>query len=150
MITDSYIQWNRGDGITALQRRNETLKAMEILGCPVIFAGLRDDDLSLEQIESLLEGFKGFDKVYIPAIQGGNTQHDMIGAIASKCFTDTIKYTTYTKTELWTKGDTEVIPTPEELELKNKALDCYTSQLNLGSTRPHFEAVRGRSEYLCK
>lgn len=147
IVTDSFIQFNRGDGITRLQRRNETLAAMKLAGCPVIFGGIPDNELNLILVKRLLENFHGFEKVYAPAVQGGNAQHDMIGQAAMVTFPVT-QYTTYTKTELWTIGKTEVVPTQEEIDLKNKMLDCYQSQIQLPSTAPHFAAVRGKSEWL--
>src|SRR3990167_7872552 len=116
IVTDSYIQPNRGDkGCSARERREETSKAMKLLGCPVFFAGLRDDVLTNIDVISLLISFEGFERVYAPAVQGGNVHHDMIGNVASQVFGDRlIQYTTYTKTELWTPGNIEVIPTKEE------------------------------------
>ena len=146
IVTDGYIQYERGDQITAEQRRNETREAMKILGCQVIFLGIKDTELTPEVLENALSHLKA-DVVYAPAIQGGNGQHDMVGMVASKVFSKVIHYTTYTWTELWTQGRTEIIPTQEEMELKNKALDCYTSQIQLSATAPHFVAVRNRSEF---
>lgn len=147
IVTDSYIQFNRGDGITAEQRRNESIEASKLIGYPVLFACLRDDSVTSSDVVELLSNFNGFGKVYAPAIQGGNIHHDMIGEAAKQVFPGLIQYTTYTKTELWTKGNTEIVPTKEENELKIKALGCYTSQLNLLSTRPHFAAVLDKSEF---
>lgn len=148
LMTDSYIQAERGDPITWDQRRDETVEACGILGCNVVFAGIPDTRLTEEKIRDILKRYVGFmDDVYAPAIQGGNPQHDLIGKVAKEVFPHVIQYTTYTKTELHTTGSVEIVPTPQELEFKNKALDCYVSQLNLGSTRPHFDAVRGKPEY---
>ncbi len=148
VITDSFIQPNRGDfGCTAEIRAKETKASSEILGCPVIRLGIRDDALTEEAIRARLSGISGVTRVYAPAIQGGNWQHDLIGKVTQEVFEDVIQYTTYTKTELWTKGSTEIIPTQEELEIKEKALWCYQSQINLAATRPHFEAVIGKSEF---
>lgn len=150
VITDGYIQFNRGDiGCSAEVRAEETRTACEVTGNPVIRLGLKDSELDEASLLKALQRLSGFETVYTPAIQGGNWQHDLISKVAKEVFGNKcIEYTTYTKTELWTKGNTEIIPTQEEIELKNKALDCYKSQLNLGSTRPHFEAVRGKSEWL--
>lgn len=148
ICTDGYLQGLRGDPITAIQRRKETAEAMKILGCPFNFLGIRDDTLRPQDLENFMLNFHGFDKVYVPAIQGGNWQHDLVGETASRVFGDkAIHYTTYTKTELWTPGRTEIKPTQEEMDLKNKALDCYQSQINLGATAPHFKAVRNKSEW---
>lgn len=146
IVTDSYIQYERGDQITAEQRRNETREAMKILGCPVIFLGIKDTELTGDILENALRYFKA-DTVYAPAIQGGNGQHDIVGQVAKLLFDNVIQYTTYTRDVLWTQGSQEIIPTQAEIDLKNKALDCYKSQINLGSTAPHFTAVRGKSEY---
>jgi LmbE family N-acetylglucosaminyl deacetylase len=146
VCTDGFIQGNRGDPITWLQRRNESLAAAKILGVEVIFLGIKDTELTYENLKEKLLYFKP-DKVYAPAVQGGNAQHDLVGQVATSLFPNVIQYTTYTKTELWTKGSIEIIPTSQELNLKHQALQCYQSQLNLAATRPHFEAVLGRSEW---
>jgi LmbE family N-acetylglucosaminyl deacetylase len=150
LVTDSFIQPNRGDvGCTAEIRRNETIRAMEILKCPVVFLGIKDTELTEENFRQRIQFFTGFEKVYIPAVQGGNPQHDLIGKVGREVFSNAVSYTTYTRTELYTRGTIEVIPTPEEVELKERALWCYQSQINLPSTRPHFEAVLGgKSEWL--
>lgn len=150
VITDSYIQPNRGDiGCSAEERRQETINAMAILGCPVAFLGIKDAELTREILIDRLKPFVGnWEKVYAPYVQGGNPQHDLIGEVARHVFLSIERYTTYTKTELWTKGDREIIPTEEEKILKIKALDCYKSQILLPSTRPHFLAVINKSEFL--
>lgn len=148
VVTDSHIQENRGESITWDQRRLESFDAMEILGCPLFFGEIRDDNFHELLVQRLLSSFKNFDKVYAPAVQGGNPQHDLIGTIAKELFGDKcIQYTTYTKTETYTKGRIEVIPTIEEIELKNRALDCYKSQLG-NTNKIYFDAVRGRSEWI--
>jgi len=147
MVTDSYIQFNRGDRITAEQRRQETINALKILGCPVFFAGLRDDTLSEEKLRLLFPNFVGFKKIYAPAIhENGNFHHNMIGKVAKEFF-EVTTYTSYNRTNLWINGTREIKPTQIEIDIKNQALNCYTSQINLPSTAPHFIAVRGRSEW---
>jgi glycosyltransferase involved in cell wall biosynthesis/LmbE family N-acetylglucosaminyl deacetylase len=149
VITDSFIQPNRGDiGCTAEIRRQETIEAMKIAGCPVVFLGIKDTELTSEILKERLIGFDP-EKVYVPAIQGGNAQHDLVGQVAMELFGKKCeRYTSYTKTELYTTSNWEVVPTQNEIDKKNKMLDCYKSQLALPSTRPHFDAVRGRSEWL--
>jgi LmbE family N-acetylglucosaminyl deacetylase len=148
IITDGWIQFLRGDPITAIQRRKETERAMAILKCPVEFLGIKDTELTANNLRESLEPYRVYDKIYIPAVQGGNSQHDLVGLVAGELFRVFRRYTTYTKTELWPKGTEEIIPTQEEKDLKNKALDCYQSQIRLGATRPHFDAVSGKSEWL--
>ena len=147
VCTESWIQYNRGYQITQEMRWEETVKASEILGYPVHNLGIRDDTGTEEEMEKALEKFVSrFDKVYAPMLQGGNIHHDMVHRIALKLWGDkVVQYPTYTKTCLYTVGNKEIIPTLEELELKNKALMCYESQFEVN--RPHFEAVFGRSEW---
>lgn len=149
IVTDSYIQPLRGDiGCTAEIRRKETIEAMKILGCPVLFMGIPDNELNEINLSARLKHFNP-EAIYVPAIQGGNLHHDIVGKVGMDLFGRLCeRYTTYTKTELYTTGGWEIQPTPLEIELKNRALDCYVSQINLPSTRPHFEAVRNRSEWL--
>lgn len=149
ICTDSFIQPNRGDvGCSAEERRQETIDAMKLLGCPVLFLGIKDTDLTEEELMerlSLLEA----ETFYIPAIQGGNPHHDIVGKVGLQLWGKRCeRYTTYTKTELYTTGGWEIKPTQSEIDLKNKALDCYKSQLRLQSTSPHFLAVRNLSEWL--
>lgn len=147
---DSYIQPLRGEvGCDHITRAHETLKAHEILGVPTIRLGIHDNLATEDGIKTCLSRFAGFDTVYAPALQGGNPHHDMVSRAALEVFAGKVRfYTTYTKNELWTKGDTEVVPTDEELNLKYKAMSCYQSQVNLPATQPHFLAVVGKSEWL--
>ena len=159
IVTDSYIQPERNlhlqvteyDTIvdtSAAARRQETIEAMKIAGCPVVFLGIKDTELTEEVLRERLQYFNP-ETIYIPAVQGGNSQHDLIGRVAYEMFGKKCeRYCTYTKTELWTIGGWELTPTWEETQLKNKMLDCYKSQLQLPSTAPHFEAVRNKSEWL--
>jgi glycosyltransferase involved in cell wall biosynthesis/LmbE family N-acetylglucosaminyl deacetylase len=150
VVTDSYIQPNRGDvGCGADVRRQETIDAMNLLGCPVLFMGIKDTELTEDVLRERLRLLNP-ETIYIPALQGGNSQHDLVNKVALEVFgkAKCEQYTTYTKTELYTEGGWEVKPSHTEMELKNKALECYKSQLALPSTKPHFEAVKGKSEWL--
>lgn len=148
-VTDSWIQLNRGDGITFSQRREEDIAAMKILGCPLIFGGIRDDIVDEWMVRRLLSNYKNFEMIYAPApMEGGNEHHNLIGRVAKEMFGDLCKhYTTYTKYDLYPVGTEEVFPTPEELTKKSTAMSCYLSQLKLEATAPHFIAVEGKSEW---
>lgn len=147
IVTDSWIQYNRGENVRADERWEETKRAMEILGCSVIRLGIRDDVIDEWTVEGKLRNFAGFEVIYAPAIIGGNSHHDLVGKVAKNIFGDKVKfYSTYTKENLWVPGIHEVTPTPEEVKLKNKAMECYQSQLTLPTTKPHFDAVRGQKE----
>lgn len=149
IVTDSYIQPQRGEiGCEASLRADETIEACKILHCPVVRLGIRDDSITEEALVKALGRFSGFDTVYAPALQGGNPHHDIVSH-AARVFNGRVRYyTTYSKQALYTEGETEIKPTEEELNKKYKALECYQSQLRLDSTRPHFEAILGRSEWL--
>ncbi len=149
VVTDGYIQYERGDlGCSAEVRRQETINAMAISGCPVVFLGIKDTELTEDILRERLKGFNP-EKIYVPAIQGGNRQHDLVATVAMELFGLKCEhYAGYTKTELYTTGNVEIKPTQQEIDIKNKMLDCYKSQLELAATRPHFDAVRGQSEWL--
>lgn len=154
IVTDSWIQPNRGEkGCDAETRWAETKKAMEILGAPVIRLGIQDFTLDYHIFGTFLQkSLDGFDTIYCPAIQEGNPHHDIVSRACQYTFGDKcVLYSTYAKGEWATKGDTEIVPTEEEFELKKKALQCYTSQLNLPSTKPHFDAsINQKSEWQIK
>jgi LmbE family N-acetylglucosaminyl deacetylase len=146
-VTDSWIQFNRGENITAEQRRLEDEEAMKVLGCSIVFGGIRDDVIDAWAVKDKLSRFRGFNGIYAPAIQGGNEAHDLIGKVALEVFGDVKQYTTYSATELYTTGKEEVKPDSREMLVKEAALNCYQSQIQLPATKPHFEAVKNRSEW---
>lgn len=150
IVTDSWIQHLRGDqNCSQFERRYETIEAMKLVGCPVVFLGIPDTELTEEILRERLQYFNP-ETIYIPAEhEDGNYQHNMVARIGLELFgTKCERYCSYTKTNLQVAKGWEIRPTQQEIDLKNKMLDCYTSQLNLPSTRPHFDAVRGRSEWL--
>jgi len=150
IVTDSWIQHLRGEQLcTPHLRRLETIEAMKLVGCPVLFMGIPDNQLTEEILKERLQYFNP-ETIYIPALQGGNPQHDLVNKVALELFgtNKCEQYCTYTKTELYTTGGWEIVPSQPEVELKNKMLACYQSQINLSSTAPHFEAVRNKSEWL--
>lgn len=153
VCTDAYIQDMRGEkGCDAQTRADETARAAKILGCDVVRLGIPDHLLTIERlVKEIHEKIEVIGKVYAPALQGGNPHHDIVYAVAKARWPEkVIFYTTYEKTQLYTTGDIEVIPTQDELLMKNQALACYVSQINLPATRPHFEAIKNKSEWLLK
>jgi len=143
VVTDSYAQENRGYGVTADQRRKESLAAMEILGAPLQFLGFRDDQPLTGLVERLRE-YGEPEMVYAPANElGGHVHHNLIGDFARRIFPRVTSYMTYT-----TQGKSTGKPVSFDAswpELKLRALACYGSQLRLASTRDHF--LRPQYEY---
>lgn len=146
---DSWLQPNRGEiGCSAEERAAESEKAHAILGCGTIRLKLRDDSVTEDQLVAALTLEKdAYHIVYAPALQGGNEQHDAVSRAADKVFgSKVVHYTTYTREQLYTTGNAEIVPTAEELRLKREALYCFESQLRVNM--PHFAAVIGKSEWL--
>jgi len=155
IVTDGYIQMKRGhETITPELRKNETLCAMKILGVKEIeFLGISDLTLNYENLKKELIKFNP-EIIYAPYQNSVNEQHNLVGNVAYELWGEKVKfYSTYIKQKEYTKetlapiGDIEIKPTQVEMELKNKALDCYQSQIRLCDL--HFSAVRNKSEYLC-
>lgn len=145
IVTDSYVQQNRGENITPQQRFQESVNAMKVLGCSIMRLGVRDDIANPMAIVEKLALFKNFETVYAPAIQGGNPVHDMVAVAAKEVFKNNLQqYSTYARGQWATDGKT---PIEGDHELKAKALNCYVSQINLPATRGHFEAVKGKPEW---
>lgn len=152
IVTDSYVQGKRGTGITAEQRRKESIDAMNILGAHIAFLGISDDDITEDHIKLALQPFLHYEKVYAPALQGGHPQHDMIFKVVKELWGDrVVEYATYEKGMSFTPKGWMVSPTSEEYQLKRKALECYTSQKDYEHTHHHFMAVINTpTEYLSK
>ena len=147
IVTDAHKHQKKfGDWSGILARRKETEEAMKILGVKVEFLGIPDDALYLDNLVINLEDYEVTGKVFAPALQGGNPEHDLVSEAAKKVWGDkVITYSTYTKTNLTPTGGEAIIPTKKEEELKNKALACYVSQLKIN--KPHFDAVKGKPEF---
>ena len=156
VVTDSYVQPARGEtGCSAEERAAETAAAHEILGCPVIRCGLRDDDLTFDDLVIALKclaEWPGY--VYTPALEGGHPQHDLVTIAAAevfpasqlRCYSTYSQHSRYFGVDLHPIGTDEIEWTRDEYERKERALSCYASQLRVNPA--HFEAVRGRSEWL--
>lgn len=150
-VTSAYIQSDRGDtGCDANTRRKETIEAAKIVGCPVVFLDIPDKELTEEILRERLKHFNP-ETIYVPAIhEGGNPHHNIVGKVGYELFGKRCeRYCSYANGSFEiVKGSWEIRPTQTEMELKNKMLDCYQSQINLPSTAPHFSAVRNLSEWL--
>jgi LmbE family N-acetylglucosaminyl deacetylase len=159
IVTDSYAQFNRGDGITNETRWAEARAATEILGCEVSGLGIRDDRITLiDVVDALRELWEEcslredrLDGVYAPAIQHGHPHHDLIGQAALQVFRGWVpmwQYSTYSPMSPFyaNHGEIEVKGKPRERELKARAMDCYRSQYP--RSWRHFKEADGKSEWL--
>jgi LmbE family N-acetylglucosaminyl deacetylase len=150
IVTDSDAQLTEW-GITAHQRREESRRACELMGVPVVFLGLKDGTLEQHKpdLRRRLEPFasQSWTYVYAPAFQGGHQDHDALGEVASSMFSPVSYYATYAQGEFFTPVGREIEPTQEEVDRKNRALDCYPSQIRLPQNKRHFDAVPDQSTY---
>ena len=158
IVTDSFMQAARGDlvdgqPVTADLRRDETLKACAVLGAPVSFLGVHDDlpadDFYLAVYRKLHDLLDFAELVYAPALEHGNKQHDAVHLAVNAMFMGVERrwYATYSNRNksFSNRGAVQVDGDQVEREKKQRALDCYRSQLP--RSRHHFEAVKDQPEW---
>ena len=139
IVTDSYIQQERGDKATTEQRIEETKEAMKILGAEVEFLHIPDKSFTKKELVRALFPYKA-KTVYAPAIEeGGNWIHCAVGRVADGIFPNVQHYNTYVAGNDKTQGSILIYPTKEEKELKRKALRCYKSQLKIPTCANFFK-----------
>jgi LmbE family N-acetylglucosaminyl deacetylase len=154
VVVDSYIQVARGHaGSTAERRRLESSLAMMELGMPrPEFLGIRDDDPDWKALRTWLNETthcQGFEEVIYPAYeQGGHPHHNQVALCVQEVFNGPEKktqYLTYTRghgrsrvsmipgvgEKPFTNVAVEVIPTPDMIARKHRALACYQSQMEV-------------------
>lgn len=148
IVLDGYRHEEKfGESKGILVRRKETEAAMKILGVEVEFLGIPDNALYLDNLEVNLEDYPCDGKVFAPAKQGGNPNHDIVSDAAKKVYGDgVIYYSTYAKNDLKPRGETPLHPTEKEKQLKERALICYKSQLEINPH--HFAAVKNEPEFI--
>ncbi len=155
VVADSHVQPARGEkGCSAATRAAETEAAHEVLGCQTHRLGMGDDHLTLEGLEHEFSYLANAETVYVPVLEGGHPQHDLVSLAAARVFgIDNLRcYSTYSKlsqyrdVDLQPVGTTEIEWTRPEYQQKLRALMCYESQMRVNPM--HFRAVEGRSEWL--
>ena len=137
-------------GISAETRENETRLALQDgrLGCSYS-QGSWPDTEPFHVADGILAQLRGYtskestwvpDRVFAPAVEdGGHAQHNLIGELADIVFGDKVThYLTYVRGQTRTRSDNEVPFEPDWPARKFQAMACYTSQINLGNTRPWF------------
>ena len=139
IVTDSYIQQERGDKATTEQRIAETKEAMKLLGVEVEFLHIPDKSFTEDKLIEKLVNYEA-ETVYAPAVEkGGNWIHNAVGKVVSSMFWNVKRYNTYVSGNDKTQGNILIIPTREEKELKRKALACYKSQLSIPTCANFFK-----------
>lgn len=128
-------------GYNGYERLMESYKAMQILGAPVAFLGIPEHELDFSRLWNALKIFKGYDTVYAPALDGGHEHHDLVYKVAKKVFSTVRTYRTYGKDETRATGE-EVIPTAQELILKQRAMNCYKTQIENELTAHYFTTTK--------
>lgn len=150
IVFDGYIQHLRGARVSALERRNESIAAMEILGIARLrFLGLHDDDSTVTS-EMIRREIKALcpTEIYAPASEpGGHHQHNLV-ARACENLPVAHRYLTYTPAGKSISAREVPILDGSWIGLKLRALACYESQHALDPRLgcwPHF--LRDQREY---
>lgn len=125
-------------GDNGYERAMESYRAMKMLGASVMFLGIDEDKLTEELLEEKLNPFIDDDMHLIAPEyeENGNPHHNIVAMVAKTWGCKT--YKTYTGLEDRTIGK-EIIPTPEELELKKRAMACYKTQIENPNTAHYFQ-----------
>ena len=117
----------------------EDYTAMRILNTPIAFLGIDEDKLTEEALREKLQMFPSDTVFYIPEYEkDGNPHHNIVHDTVRRMTDNYKEYKTYSGW-LDRSGDTEVIPTPEELEIKKRAMQCYQTQIQNPFTAHYFE-----------
>lgn len=149
-VLASQLQADRGTGITNERREAENAHALGLLGCEVEQWGYPDSGPDWTAVQWAMRSLAGegeFELVFAPAVEdGGHEQHSEVGRIALQVFGDRVRpYLTYRRGHGRTVGQ-EVVPQPEWIGLKLRAMACFASQIAEPSTRPWF--LDGIREYV--
>ena len=155
IVLDGHIQAKRGEPVTWVERRTETTNALAELGVviPPVFAGFDDSD---PDWSSITEYFKAAKRIYDPVTVyrprieiDGHQQHNLVSQCAGVVWDgrytrDYLTYTTHGKS--YGLASQEVVPAPDTVARKHRALSCYASQIGVANCREHF--MRDMREFL--
>jgi LmbE family N-acetylglucosaminyl deacetylase len=120
----------------------ESYKAMKLLEAPVLFLNIPEHEFTAERLRKELERLNITDElVCVPHLDGGHEHHDITHKVATEMFWNVSYYRTYGKGETRAEG-WEVEATPEEQELKRKAMDCYKTQIENPATSHYFNTMK--------
>jgi len=136
IVTHPTLQGNNG-----YERLLESYRAMRLLNAPVCFLGIDEHNLNENNLFSKLISLYTENIVYVPELEDGNPQHNLVNLVASDIFPNIRTYKTYTGLEDRSIGR-EIIPTNEELELKKKTMACYKTQIENRDTKHYFNTTK--------
>jgi LmbE family N-acetylglucosaminyl deacetylase len=126
-------------GDNGYERIMESYKAMKLLGASVMFLNIPEHEFTYERLKQELLRLN-LSKVHVPHLDGGHTHHDITHQVATELYSDISYYRTYGKGETRAEG-WEVEATDEEKELKQKAMNCYKTQINNPATAHYFTTL---------
>jgi LmbE family N-acetylglucosaminyl deacetylase len=137
IVTHPTLQGDNGH-----ERLMESYKAMRLLGASILFLGIPEHELNETILRKKLEklGIKS-QRVIVPALDRGHPHHDLIHFVCTDMFWNIEYYKTYGKGETRAIG-WEVEATKEEQELKQKAMNCYQTQINNPNTAHYFSTLK--------
>lgn len=145
VVLRSHLQSVRGTGITAETRERETGFALSTLDVTAWEQWpIPDDKPDWVAVTRLMEQADRDlrpDRVFAPEFEvGGHDQHNAVAECAARVFgPDRVtSYLTYVRGSARSDWATEVVPEPEWIIRKHRALACFESQIRLENTRPWF------------
>lgn len=147
-VLRSFVQEERGTGVTYQEREAENAAALEVLGIGEWEQWpYPDSDPPWDEVRERFASLQP-DRIYAPAVErGGHLHHNAIGELAKAVWPGKVTpYTTYTA---WgrTRRGTEVPWKHEWVLLKLRALSCYRSQILVPGTRTTHHFLGPQAEY---
>ena len=127
-----------------LTRRNESKKAMDILGADLWFLGVQsnhENDVFAKLLKVKLQRLQDVDTVFAPNPETSNEQHRIVSEVAKKVFGKVTYYDTYNNAWGTSGKGNKVDYTKDMKEKKLMAMNCYDSQLRYTDTKGHFSKV---------
>jgi LmbE family N-acetylglucosaminyl deacetylase len=122
IITHPTLQGDNGG-----QRLIESYTAMRKLGVSTCLLGIDEQELNRDNLIDKLKYFYTTDTIYIPEVEGGHKQHDLVSSVASEIFPNIVYYKTYNKDGI-----------TGNRVFNRDILDCYQTQINNKETKHYF------------
>lgn len=147
-VLRSYVQEQRGTGVTYREREAETEAALDVLGISDWEQWqFPDTDPPWDAVRQRLGSLEA-DRIYAPAVErGGHRHHNAIGRLANSLWPGRVTfYTTYQAWGRTARGS--AVPWEHEwVLLKLRALACYRSQICVPDTWTTHHFLDSQVEY---